>query len=75
MIKKIIEKAELKVSYAKGKDSKGNDIIKSQSFRAVNVEARPEDIHGFGKLIQGVLNYDVTGFSLDEEYDLVEQEA
>ncbi|MGL4849200.1 MAG: DUF1659 domain-containing protein [Clostridium sp.] len=75
MIKKIIEKAELKVSYAKGTDDKGNDIIKSQSFRGINVESAPEEIHGFASLIEGLLNYEVTGFSLDEDYDLVEQAA
>ncbi|MGL4847576.1 MAG: DUF1659 domain-containing protein [Clostridium sp.] len=75
MIKKIIEKALFKVSYAKGTDDKGNDIIKSQSFRGINVDLTPEDLYGFGSLIEGLLNYEVSGFGLDESYDLVEQQA
>ncbi|MGL5414579.1 MAG: DUF1659 domain-containing protein [Clostridium sp.] len=73
MIKKVIEKVALKVSYAKGTDDKGNDVIKSQSFRGINVEVSPEDLYGFGGLIEGLLNYTVSGFSTEEDYDLIEQ--
>lgn len=73
MARKILKELELKVSYKKGTDDKGNDIIKKQSFNNVNSELTPEDMYLFGEAVGEVINYSLTAIETEEEYTLVSE--
>lgn len=73
MINKVLRDLAVKVSYKKGTDSKGNDVIKGQSFKNINVELGHEDMHSFAELVGEVINYSLTDISTEEEYELVSE--
>lgn len=73
MINKVLRDLAVKVSYKKGTDSKGNDIIKYQSFKNINVELQHEDMHTFAELAGEVINYSLTDIGTEEEYVLVSE--
>lgn len=73
MINKVLRGLAVKVSYKKGTDSKGNEIIKDQSFKNINLELENEDMHSFAELVGEVINYSLTDISTEEEHELVSE--
>lgn len=73
MVNKILKELSLKVSYKKGTDDKGNDIVKGQSFKDINSELDAEDMYLFGEAVGEILNYSLTGIDTEEEYALVSE--
>ncbi|GAA0071090.1 hypothetical protein UT300003_26140 [Clostridium sardiniense] len=66
MITKTIDEVVLKITYNRGKDDKGKDIIKYQRFKDVNLNAKDEDLHAIGVGLSEVVNYPAVSVEREE---------
>ncbi|MBM7833213.1 DUF1659 domain-containing protein [Clostridium sardiniense] len=66
MITKTIDEVVLKITYNKGKDDKGKDIIKYQRFKDINLNAKDEDLHAVGVALSEVVNYPAVSVEREE---------
>ncbi len=66
MVTKTIDEVVLKITYNKGKDDKGKDIIKYQRFKDVNLNATDEDIYAIGVALSEVVNYPAVSVEREE---------
>lgn len=66
MVTKTIDEVVLKITYNKGKDDKGKDIIKYQRFKDINLNATDEDIYAVGEALSEVVNYPAVSVEREE---------
>lgn len=69
MITKTVNEVNLSITYNKGKDDKGKDIIKSRRFKNVNLNLGEDVLYEMGKSLSDLINYGV--ISIDKEENSV----
>ena len=69
MITKTVNEVNLSITYNKGKDDKGKDILKSQRFKNVNLNLGEDVLYEMGKSLSDLINYRV--ISIDKEENSV----
>ena len=69
MITKTVNEVNLSITYNKGKDDKGKDIIKSQRFKNINLNLAEDVLYEIGKSLSDLINY--SAISIDKEENSV----
>lgn len=69
MITKTVNEVNLSITYNKGKDDKGKDIIKSQRFKDINLNLAEDVLYEIGKSLSDLINY--SAISIDKEENSV----
>lgn len=69
MITKTVNEVNLSITYNKGKDDKGKDIIKNQRFKNINLNLGEDVLYEIGKSLSDLINY--SAISIDKEENSV----
>lgn len=72
MAERNLKSSKVEISYKKGKDDKGNDIIKKISFSGIDLDATDESLHAFALAIAEALNYNHTKLAVREVAKITE---
>ncbi|MCR6513424.1 MAG: DUF1659 domain-containing protein [Clostridium sp.] len=74
MVSKIVNGANLKVSYLKGQNESGKDIIKSQRFSNLNLSATKEGLYAVASEIANLIAFPLSELAVEEDSVLLEEQ-
>lgn len=58
--------SKIEISYKKGRDDKGNDIIKKISFSGIDISATDDNLYKFADAVANALNFESTKLAVRE---------